>query len=75
MLITAMCNMIGVISYLTQEILITVAEIVDQSSRRSNFVFPDLPENTTPPAPKYVCVCVCRDEYHDQGYWGRQDTI
>ena len=23
-----------------------------------HFVFPDLPENTTPPAPKYVCDCV-----------------
>ena len=33
MLITAMCNMIGVILYLTQEILITVVEIVYQFSR------------------------------------------
>ena len=23
-----------------------------------HFVFPDLPENTTPPTPKYVCGCV-----------------
>ena len=35
MLITTMCNMMGVTSYLTQETLITVAEIVDQSSRSS----------------------------------------
>ena len=29
-----------------------------------HFVFPDLPENTTPPIPKYVCDCVhVRDIY------------
>ena len=37
MMITSMCNMIGVTLHFTQEMLITVAEIVDQSSRAVMF--------------------------------------
>ena len=39
---------------------------MDASSSSSSsvlFVFLDLPENTTPPAPKYVCGCVHVRDY------------
>lgn len=68
--ITTMCDMIYVIWYFTQDILITVPEIVDQSSFSAQQTQTRQKEALISPQ-VMILARVCGGEITEQGWWGR----